>query len=295
MVRKMARLINSEIFKLRKRFMTWLLAGVMVGLLIFIYLVLFAITQKSFDAGGAQAQAAMAAMKEALGLRFAIPFALSSLSMLGSILAVILTASSVGSEYGWRTIRPLLASSVSRTSLLWAKLISIVIFVLIGMIIAVLVGFLMSLITNSIGGNPIDFSFFTGPYAWDQFVQFGWTFFVIMPFVLMSLMFSILGRSVLPGIAFGVGFLFLEPVLIVPLLTLAGGWVAKIPNYLFSANTTVISNMGSFSESFKMLGRGLSDSTTAPTPAHAFIVLGIYSVAFLVLGFYFFRKRDVTG
>jgi ABC-2 type transport system permease protein len=289
------RLINAEMFKLRKRFMTLLLGLILVGMLIFIYLVLSAISNRTLPANaGAQAQAGLQAMKDALGVPFAIPFALNIFPFLGGILSVIMVASSAGNEYGWKTIRPMLVSSESRNKFLASKLIASLIFVLIGILATVVIGFLMSIITNAIAGNSLSMSFFTGSYAWEQFVQFWRVFYVVLPFVMMSFLFSIVGRSAMPGIAFGVGFLFLEPVLIDPLLRQASGWVSSIPNYLFNANVQVITNLGGTGEGFNMIGRGLSDAA-APTPLHAFITLGIYSAVFLGLSFYLFKKRDVTG
>ena len=291
----MGRLINAELFKLRKRFMTLLLGLILVGLLIFIYFVLYAISNRTLPANaGAQAQASLQALKDALGLPFGIPFGLSIFPFLGGILSVIMVASSAGNEYGWKTIRPMLVSSESRAEFLGAKLIASLIFVLIGILSTVVIGFLMSMITSAMGGNSLSLGFFTGSYAWDQFVQFWRVFYVVLPFVLMSFLFSIIGRSAMPGIAFGVGFLFLEPVLIDPLLRQASGWVSSIPDYLFNANVQVITNLGGSGEGFRFIGRGMSD-TAAPTPLHAFIVLGIYSAVFIALSFYFFKKRDVTG
>jgi len=282
-------------FKLRKRFMTLLLALILAGLLVFIYFVLFAITNRTLPANaGQQAKTALQQLKDALGIQFGIPFALNIFPFIGGILSVIMAGSSFGNEYGWKTIRPMLVSSESRAKFLASKLIAALTYVVIGMLIAIVIGFLMSMITNAMAGNSLSLSFFTGSYAWAQFVQFWRIFYVVLPFVLMAFLFSLLGRSPMPGIAFGVGFLFLEPVLIDPLLRQASGWVSSIPNYLFNANVQVIGNLGGMSEGFRMLGRAASD-TQAPTPLHAFITLGIYSAVFLAVGFWIFRKRDVTG
>ena len=158
---------------------------------------------------------------------------------MGSVLAVILAASSIGNEYNWRTIRIALISSESRFKFLGAKLISIAIIILIGMVIGLATGFVMGLITTAIGGNSFDFSFATGGYFWDQFLQFWRTFFVILPFMLLGFLFALVGRSAMPGIAIGIGILFLEPI-ITSFMGLAGGWVAKIPDYLFNANVNAI-------------------------------------------------------
>ena len=119
----------------------------------------------------------------------------------------------MGNEYNWRTIRTAVVSSESRFKLLTAKLISAAIFILIGMVIGLAAGFIMSLITTAIGGYKFDFSFATGSYLWNQFLQFWRTFFVIIPYTLLGFMFAIVGRSAMPGIAFGIGIFFLESII----------------------------------------------------------------------------------
>jgi ABC-2 type transport system permease protein len=285
----MGRLIKAEIFKLRKRSMTSILMYVMIAILIILYLVLLAVAKANIPqhAGGSGT-----AIKNLLGLQTAIPFAFSMLAFFGTVLAAILMGSCMGSEYNWRTIRTMLISSESRTKLLAAKLIAVFIFVIIGMIISLAVGFIMSLITTAIGHYSFDFSFSTGSYWWDQFVQFWRTFFIMMPYILLSFLFGIVGRSAMPGIAVGVGFFFLEPI-VSSLMTLAGGWVAEIPNYLVRNNFAVINELNNLPGN---LGGAMNNQAASTlTLTHAAVTIGVYIVVFAVIPFIIFRKRDVTG
>lgn len=284
----MTRLIGTELFKLRKRSMTWILLYVLIGLMIIFRLILFAISQIAPEGGGP----GVGTLNQLLGMPSAIPFALSILASLGAVLATILTASSVGNEYNWRTIRLSLISSESRVKFLASKLTAIMIIILIGMVIGVAVGFIVSMITGAFGGNEFDFSFMTGSYLWDQFAQFWRTFFIIMTYSLMGFLFAIIGRSSMPGIAVGIGISFIEPI-ITSFMRLANNWVSDIPDYLFNANVEVINRManlpGEFGEGF------FGQAIEYPSVAHAFTVLAIYMVVFLVVGFYLFHKRDITG
>jgi ABC-type transport system involved in multi-copper enzyme maturation permease subunit len=72
----------------------------------------------------------------------------------------------------------------------------------------------------------------------------------------------------------------------------AGGWIANVPDYLLNTNTSAITALNDLPTRFAMGGG--NSSATLPTLLHAFIILGLYSVVFLFLGFYLFRKRDVT-
>jgi ABC-2 type transport system permease protein len=284
------RLIGAELFKLRKRTMTRVLLYVLIGIIILLYFLLLAISNVTIPHAGP----AMGNIQNLLGLPLAVPFAMYLLSSFGSVLAIILVASSMGNEYNWRTIRTAVVSSESRFKLLIAKLISAGILILIGMVIGLVAGFIMSLITTAIGGYKFDFSFATGSYLWNQFLQFWRTFFILIPFSLMGFMFAIVGRSAMPGIAFGIGILFLESI-ITTFMYLAGDWIAKIPNYLLAANVQAITALAGLPQGF---GAGMSGggiSTQSPTTEHAFITLAVYSAVFLFVAFYLFRKRDVTG
>ena len=284
----LGRMIGAEFLKLRKRQMTWVLLSILVGIIVLVNLLLLAISKVKTPGTGIGA-GNIAAL---LGLQSAVPFSFSMMASFGTVLAIILTASSMGGEYNWKTIRPALVSSESRFKFIIAKLVSLGILILIGMLIAVIAGFIMGLITTGLGGNAYSFSFLTGSYVWMQFLQYWRTFYVIMPFALLGFMMAIVGRSAMPGIATGIGVVFLEAI-ITTFMTAAGGWIAKVPAYLLNANVTAITALNKLPGRFG--GGGGGTDTTIPSLTHAFVILGLYSIIFLVFSFYLFRKRDVTG
>ena len=286
----MIRLINAELYKLRKRTMTRVLLYVLIGIIVVLYFLLLAISKVNLPNAGP----GMGDIQNLLGLPLALPFAMYILASFGGVLAIILVASAVGNEYNWRTIRTAVVSSESRFKLLTAKLISAAIYILIGMVIGLVAGFIMSLITTAIGGYKFDFSFATGTYMWNQFLQFWRAFYVIIPVSLLGFMFAIVGRSAMPGIAFGIGITFLESI-ITTFMFLAGGWIAKVPAYLLQANTQAITSLAKLPAGFTQGMGGGSNTTPLPSPAHAFITLAVYSILFLFISFYLFQKRDVTG
>lgn len=285
----MSRLLVAEIFKLRKRAMSWILLAIMIGIIILLYFILLAIS--NVDINGQRA----GNLESLLGLEGSIPFAFALLASFGSALAVVLMASTVGNEYNWRTIRTMLISSESRTKLLLAKLLAVSLVIVLGLIIGLIAGFIMSIITTAIGGYKYDFSFFTGSYIWNQFLQLWRTFYIMIPYVMLAFLFAIVGRSAMPGIAVGIGVFFLEAI-ISSLMYTAGGWVARIPAYLINANFNAIQSLnnlpGRVGSGF---GGGTAMASYTPSLTHAAITLGIYIVVFIVVGFLVFRKRDVTS
>ena len=283
----MIRLIGTELFKVRKRAMTWILLFIMLGIVILINLLLFAISKLTLPN-----RPGLANLADILNLASSIPFTFYLLSSFGAVMAVILMASSMGNEYNWRTIRIALISSESRLKFLGSKIISVFILAIIGMLISLAVGLIMGIITNAAIGHTMNFSFFTGTYIWDQFQQFWRTFFIIMVFTTLGFLFAVIGRSSMPGIAVGIGILFLEPI-ITSFMTLAGGWVSDIPKYLFSANVQAINALNNLPTGTGPFSGGAS--AQPPSVAHAFTVLAVYIVVFIVISFSLFKKRDVTG
>ncbi|MBE0431402.1 MAG: ABC transporter permease subunit [Dehalococcoidia bacterium] len=289
----MIRLINAEFFKLRKRLMTRVLLFVLMGVTAVACLVLLAISRRVITGPGLGMMQGGAGTINPLGLPLALPIALSIISTLGAVLAVILSANSIGSEYSWRTIRTMLICSEGRLKLLGAKLIAVAALVLIGMVIGLATGFAMSLVTTAIGGYAFDFSFATSQFLWEQFLQFWRVFYVLVPYILLGFLFAVVGRSVMPGSALGIGVLFLEPIATAFMGT-AGGWIARIPDYLLAANVRVITSMGSPPQFITAQPEAVISSQTTGT-AHAFITLALYNIVFIAAAFYLFRKRDVTG
>ena len=77
----------------------------------------------------------------------------NSIPGLGIILIAILAASTVGTEYGWGTLRQTLARGTSRPRYLTSKLLSIAIVAFIGVIIAIAFGLIATIITNDQRGR----------------------------------------------------------------------------------------------------------------------------------------------
>ncbi len=106
----MLNLMRAEWLKLTKRPMTWILLAIFLGLLVIQLLSQFAIAHLSelLAIGGDQASAG--AQLEEWRRRTVFPGLFGSvfghINSLGGILAVILAAGAMGSEYSWGTFEP---------------------------------------------------------------------------------------------------------------------------------------------------------------------------------------------
>jgi ABC-2 type transport system permease protein len=293
----MTRLIRAEIFKLRKRSMTYILLLILVGFIVLVLsisqaTVLNSTTAMTIDNNGVSSTTVVPAV--AANVHFLENIITSVMSILGSIgmiLAVVLVANGMGSEYSWNTIRPYLLCSESRLKMFTAKLIAAGIFIITGMIIGVLIAILLGALFTAIRGFSWDLGSGTASFIGRESLTFVRTLYVMLPYILLAFFFTVFGRSTAAGIGFGIGASVLESI-ITGLLLMAHGWLAKIPNYLLSTNIQAINAL---SQSSLKVTMGTNTTSQLPSTLHAFIVLAVYCTAFVAISLIIFQKRDVTG
>lgn len=288
----MRQLALAEFFKLRKRMMTWVLAFLIVGIVVLLYSILWSISGRA-QTFGEHHQFTASQLRSALFLQSSVPFSLQLVSSFGTLFAVILMAGAIGSEYAWGTIRLTATAASGRLRLLGAQLAVVCGLIAVGALLAVAAGLIYSSIIMSVSGGA-DFSFLTVAFAGHQSASYARTLFVLSPFVAIAFAAAVIGRSTLAGVGAGLGFTFLEPI-ISSLMRAADGRWAHIPNYLPSANKQVILLQNSLPEVLRVgPGSDLADAS-ANSVAKAAIILALYTIAFVALGLYVYRRRDITA
>jgi len=289
-----SRLIAAEWFKLRKRMMTWVVALILLGLVVLLYSVLWSISGR-VTRFGEHNQFSAEDLRRALFLQGSVPFALEIAGSFGTILAIILAAGAVGSEYSWGTIRLMATASSGRVQLLLAKLIVVFALAAIGVLLAVAVAVAYSaIITYANGGS--DYSFITAGWFRDQFYSYARTLFVMAPYISLGFAAAALGRSTLAGVGAGIGVAFVEP-LVGGLMRAGGSPWKDIPNYLINSNTNVIivqNKVPAALPSFGPSARDLADQNVLSVEG-AVIVLCVYIVVFIGLALFAYRRRDITA
>jgi ABC-type transport system involved in multi-copper enzyme maturation permease subunit len=288
----MARLIRAEIYKLSKRSMTYILLLILIGLFALILLITQATTPTATTVTNGITTTAPAV---AANVQFLQGVVTSSIAMLGGIigvvLAVVLVANGMGSEYGWNTIRPYLLCSESRSKMFASKLIADAIFIVAGMIICVITVILLGVLFTAIRGYSWNLGASTLSFTGSQLLDFTRAFYVILPYALLAFLFTVLGRSTATGIGFGIGASVIE-LIVTGLLASAHGWLAKIPNYMLSINVSKITSLSGTSGGVTISG---GPNTPIASSLHAFIVVAVYCVVFTALSYIIFLRRDVTG
>ena len=146
----MLRLLRSEVFRLVRRWMPWVLLGMMVAMSFILYELIWVTSnaQLSLLRSGTAPVTPNAPPPEIQirSLESAIqtlrPSRLNELGVgfvtgLGSILMIVLAASHMGTEWAWGTLRTLLASGASRMAFLVSKYVTLVAYAVVYMALGV--------------------------------------------------------------------------------------------------------------------------------------------------------------
>jgi ABC-type transport system involved in multi-copper enzyme maturation permease subunit len=276
-------LLGAELFKIRKRMMTWILLAVLVVFVILNFILSYLAVTSNHGIGSD----VRTSLENALQFPKAFTFAFSVTQSVGIILLIILAASLIGNEYAWGTVNRVISREGRRSLYMGSKLVALITTTLILVLIGLALGTLLGIFTTSRLAGTVDWSFFTLSFAGHLIKMFGWTAFTIMVYALLAVLLASWARSVIAGIGGALGYYFIESILI-GVLNDASGWLHRIPDYLIGHNAralvTAVERGGPF-----------SSSTPPPTALHATGVLMIYSLAFLGIIFYLFRRQDLTA
>ena len=286
----MFRLLRSEVYRLRRRWMPWVLLACIVLAGIGLYLLVYTAAQASIQAEQSGAVPPQPGSEEAMRDLFnqmrparVQGFGVSLVSGIGSVMLIVFAASHVGSEFGWGTLRTLLAHGAGRATFLGAKLLSIagfgVLFIFIG-VVAVIVG---SYVATTIAAGDT-----TGLDVGAIASAAAKAYYTFLPYMALATFIAVWSRSAGAGIAAGLVVYFTEG-LIASLVVQLNREYAGIVNYGLSRNATALTRDGA--------ATGVTQDPSAialPDPGQAALVLAIYTVVFVALTYWRLRTRDVT-
>lgn len=267
-------MLRSEVFRLRRRAMP----KVLLAALVMTVLAVMALTWGVAQSGQVDA-AQRADLLDSLTLRSTPEAAFGFAGIFGALFGIILAASIAATEYGWGTIRALLPRGSSRGAYLVAKLTVLAAFALAVVIVTIATGFLASgvatLLEDLDGGMNdgwvVDLLFGTGR-AW----------LAMLPYMALAFMVANLTKSSAAGISIATAVLFLEGQILM-LVAAAGGALERLPELFLSKNAEALLAVN-------------TDDGQADLPGawQAASVLALYTVAFLAITFWSFKRRDVT-
>lgn len=294
-------LLAAEWLKITKRPLAWTLLGVFLGLLTLylgLWFLVVALHEGAFSAG--QARFAVLRDDQIAQLKLQLSFpgifgaVLGQFNSTGGILAIILAAGMLGSDYGWGTMRVLLTRAPSRGAYLLAKLLAFLLSLLAGLCIALLLGSLLALAFSAILALPNQLT------VRDLLVLplgIARALYVVLPYALITFATATFGRSVLAGVGGGLAFLALDiGAGSLGALGAVSELVLLLVNLLLqpNINTLVVQNGQLYGLDQSVLASGL-DLASLPSPLQATLVVAAYCALAYAGTYRLMMRRDVGG
>lgn len=270
--------------------MPWVLLGLVVLAGIGLYVLVYTAAQASLQAERSGAVPAQPGNEEVMTdlLRQMRPanvqgFGVSLVSGIGSVMLIIFAASHVGTEFGFGTLRTLLAHGAGRATFLGAKLLSIagfgVLFICVGAVAAIIGSYLATTIaggdTSGLDLGAISTAAARGYYTF-------------LPYMALAALIAVVSRSAGAGIAAGLIVYFTEG-LVASLLVQLNQEFANIVNYGLSRNASALTRVAVTTSASPE-----TNFAALPGEGQAAIVLAVYTALFVALAYWRLRTRDIT-
>lgn len=203
---------------------------------------------------------------------------------LGSIMLIVFAASHVGTEFGWGTLRTLLAHGAGRGAFLASKSLSLALFAFVFVIAGSVASVAASFAISSIAGYDL-----SGLDVAAVANAAGRGMYTFLPYMALATVIALWSRSAGAGIAAGLVVYFAESLVAGILVSLNRDF-ATIVNYGISRNVAAVTR-----QTVVQTGADASNAaSTLPDGGQAAVVLAVYTVAFLAIAFWRLRTRDVT-
>jgi ABC-type transport system involved in multi-copper enzyme maturation permease subunit len=210
------------------------------------------------------------------------------------LLIMILSASMLGSEYGWGTLRTVLSRGMGRWQFLSAKL---VLCVLVGagwLFVIVLLNIVSSIIAGIIPPDE-GVSLIVLPEGdtwrsvlWEGSKFFGKAVYATVPYIGLGAFFVVLTQSTAQGISLSIVAYIAEAMVVPPLLAISER-LEGIREGLLSSNVSEWMSFGETEATVALKG------TVQPDTTQAFFVILAYSVVMVVMSLWLFQRRDISG
>jgi ABC-type transport system involved in multi-copper enzyme maturation permease subunit len=289
------RLTGMELYKLRRRLMSKVLAFISiistVSLFGLLALATFLMAKNGIPTEDIRR------FSESLRLPESLYLVVQLLQTLGLILIIILVSTIVGGEYADKTMRLMLTRGPTRTQLLLSKVGAALNCVVLEVVGITLLGILSGYIFNFTTGISPTFAFFSASWFGHALLYILITMLGLFTYAMMALFLSTLGRATAAGLAGVLTWSFLiEPVISVFGLfgkTISGpigSFFQSLPDYLIGSNISLLlQNQAQYvfpTSAGSQIPSQLSD-------IHAILVLAVYVVIFIGIALWVNVRRDV--
>jgi ABC-type transport system involved in multi-copper enzyme maturation permease subunit len=270
--------------KLFKRSLSWILNAVFGAVIVLLNLISYAIVQ-----GNLGDAAEIAEMERNLvwpaGLTTGVSVAGGA--GVGGFLVIILVGAATAQEYTWGTLQQWLSRGISRPVFLTAKFA------------ALILPTVLLVVTPLLAGGTVTalFSFsLTGRLAADQ-VAWGqlaldvlYTAYTLLPYAALTFLLAIATRSMVAAIGVGIAYTLMVEMFIMQMAGLFSEAVGRLALYLPAGLARSLLN------SEAALQVNLDGRAAGPIlldPATAAVGIALYTLIFLALSIWIFRRQDL--
>ena len=272
MAMQVALLTRWEWFKLRRRWVPWIL----LGFVLVLEQVIFWLSVTLGD--DLSYQSPTENIANGLGVT----------SFFGPFIAIVLAASVLGGEYGWGTLRPALSRGAGRWPFLASKVAIVALFTAALLIILSITVAISGFIAEAIL-TPDPEAEGYGAISWlDLLALYGRMVYSFLPYIALALMMVVLTTSNGVGVGLSMGYYFAETAILVPILNIFD-WSDKVLAFLLSPAVGAWVRLDPTEEV------NIATIGGMPQMAHGFIILTIYMAVFATVACALFMRRDIAG
>ena len=272
MAMQVAMLTRWEWFKLRRRWVPWILLGFVLVVNQLIFWLVAALTDDiSYQSTSENI---------ANGLGFSAFF--------GPFVAVILAAVVVGGEYGWGTLRPVLSKGAGRWQLLASKISVVALFTAALLIILCITVTISGFIAEAVLTAPETTESYGDISALDLLALYGRMLYAFLPYVTLALFLVVLTGSNGVGVALSMGYYIGENIIVVPIIQ-NFSWSEQVFAYLLGPSVSAWQNIPPNNDGAIATFGGISGM------AHGFIIVTIYGAVLAAAAIALFLRRDIAG
>lgn len=274
----MTRLVTAELLMMRKRASTWILLGIWTALaLTFAYVVPY--IQYTNDP---QRGLADLLPENLLGTLLAgFPF-------FGGVLALMLGVLTVGSEYGWGTLKTLFTQGPGRLRVFGAKLLAVAATLLVFVLVVYVLGAVASWTIAANEGADVAW-----PSAWllVRGIAGGWLVFAV--WAALGVFLAVVTRGTALATGIGILYAFVVEGLLSALAREVSVLDGLVEFFVRANGYSLVAVLGVSAEDVSDTGPG-SFSGPFVAGGQALLVLAFYLAAFAVAAGWLLRRRDVV-
>ena len=271
--------LDSELFRLRKRPQAWIMPLVASGFVLLYYGVGYL---QYHSSAGLERDDMRQAVQQ---LSSIFENGMQIWRVVALIMIVVASASLIGSEHGWNTLRPLVARATSRVDLLSAKWVVVGLYTIFMVVMGMVVSLLAATTATILMGGSISLPV----TVWDDMALglVRWTI-ATLPYAAIAFSAALITRSNAAGIAIGIGLNFAELLIIGFLLELTNKFETVV-EYGINWNVQQLVNITTQD------GGTVMDPVSTVQLWRSTGILVLYCVIAIAITYRVFTQRDITS